>query len=184
MFRRIATIGGAIAVVGTTLVGFAGPASAVTTFTTCATAHVTQSFTPGISNTAHTQSDSITGSTLGGCSGGGVTSATLSGTLSMGSTSCKSTYKKGTVIGSGTVTVTWNSGTSTLAGKLKAGVDTLHQTFVGKVTSGKFAGTAANPNKLKVNLNVDASSVVGDCTTPITFIAENQAAPAKITSAH
>lgn len=94
---------------------------------------------------------------LGGCTGGGVTSGTVTGTLKAPNGSCTS----GTP--TGLFTIKWNTGaTSTAKVKVAANPPALKTT--GKVTAGLFKGdSVSGPAKI--------TSTTGDCmTAPISAV--------------
>jgi hypothetical protein len=115
--------------------------------TTCKTASGTATFTPPLpkvgSTTKVKPTIKVTG-TLSGCTGGGVTGATISATLKQAiAGNCSSLVAGATANIAGTETITWNTkATSTVALKLtgvtKKATET---TATGPVSAGLFKGS-------------------------------------------
>jgi hypothetical protein len=165
----------------TATVGFAPAAFAVTTFTTCSTVSASIALSPPITSTPQTVTSDFAGSTVSGCAPGVITSANISGTMS-GKASC-TPQPAGTILSTGTLTFSWNDGsTSTVKAKTKATSNVVAQILSGTITAGKFAGTAANPTKLKVTLQEDG--ITGDCTAGISHVHEHNTTPLTVKSAH
>ena len=134
------------------LAAFAVPASASTgaSSTTC-NASLIASFRPGLTLSEQAEQIRVTGS-LTDCSGGGVSSATVTGSGS-GTLSCLS----GTA--SGRFTVTWDTGARTL---ITGTVDVGAGTVTGTVSKGLFRGEDATGT-------FTLTPLVGDCIfTPVT----------------
>jgi len=141
----------------------AGSAGAATATTSCKTLTGKEVYSPALPKLggAPVTSTVTTNSKLGGCVGGGVTSATVVS---------KSTYKgdcatflagfgKPTL---GTAKITWNTGkTSTVATTLtsitKAGVNPALAKLVSKFTAGLFVGHTST-------VKIKATAATGSCT--------------------
>jgi hypothetical protein len=111
----------------------------------------TAKFTPGLTLSVQAEKVKVHGS-LSGCSGGGVTSATVAG-KAKGQLSCTS----GTANGS--LSVTWDTAETSL---IRFSVDVSSGSFSGTVASGKFAGEP-------VTGSLTLTPITGDCfITPVT----------------
>jgi len=128
----------AIALLAPIAVLSAGPAGAAGG-TTCKTLTGTATITPGLGATAKNQKILST-SSIGGCTGGGVTKGTGKATNTTPNGNCTGLAKSGTKSSIAEV-ITWNTGkTSTLAGSTVTGPKTGQATITLKVTKGLFIG--------------------------------------------
>ena len=128
----------AIALLAPIAVLSAGPAGAAGG-TTCKTLTGTATITPGLGATAKNQKILST-SSIGGCTGGGVTKGTGKATNTTPNGNCTGLAKNGTKSSISEV-ITWNTGkTSTLAGSTVTGPKTGQATITLKVTKGLFIG--------------------------------------------
>lgn len=125
--------------------------------TSCATAG-TATISPGFSTTQQAQTISVKGK-LRSCSGGGVSSAKMKGTLNTPSASCTSGQPA-----TGTLKLTWNTGAQSRESVTltQDGSDPSLFFINGTVTAGLFAGEL-------VSGSVTLTPTQGDCLfTPIT----------------
>jgi hypothetical protein len=117
----------------------AGPAGAAGG-TTCTTLTGTSTMTPGLGSTPKDQTIVAT-STIGGCTGGGVTKGTVKGTNVFKKANCAGLIKAG-VKSTINETITWNTGkTSTLTGSSVTGSKFGQAKLTLTVTKGLFVGS-------------------------------------------
>jgi len=116
----------------------AGPAGAAGG-TTCKTTVGSATITPGLGVTAKNQTINAT-STIGACTGGGVTKGSSTAVNKTPNGNCSGLAKAGTK-STITETITWNTGkTSTLTGTTVTGPKVGQATIALKVTKGLFVG--------------------------------------------
>ena len=142
------------------------PAGAAAAKPTCKTISGTGTVSPALPALKSTvlvkPTATIKGGKVAGCSGGGVTTATVGATLKWGlPANCASLVAAKTANIAGTVTLAWNTKASSTANVTVHALDpkaTTHLTIAGSISTGLFKGS-------KLSLVVAFAPLNGGCTT-------------------
>jgi hypothetical protein len=142
------------------------PAGAAAAKPTCKTISGTATVSPALpalsSKVLVKPTATIKGSTLGGCSGGGVTSATVAASLKWGlPANCTTLVAGKTANIAGTVTLVWNTKASSTANVTVHALNPkapTNLTIAGSITTGLFKAS-------KLSLVVAFAPLNGGCTT-------------------
>ena len=162
--RRIA-VGATLALTaGLGLVG-TGTASAATPQASCA-ASGSMGFTPNLTMVATSTTVSLSG-TLSACKGkSGVKSGTLKGTIPIGQQTCLSVIFPPRTLGTGTMTIKWKGGTSSVV-KVTLAVGNTDFSLAGPVTKNRFKGHKFSAPHLKPGAITPSNFHCKDDGTPV-----------------